>query len=567
MKTFMCAVIAALVTIITTQKSYGSDWADSVLTSLTLEEKIGQLIFPELRPGPDADTTETDTWSGAEEQIKRYGVGGFVLFGGKYPDVIEKIEHLQEVSSVPLLFTADFEKGAGQKIWGATLFPPNMALGASGSQDLAYRIGAITARQGRELGIGMTLSPVLDVNSNPDNPIINVRSFGEDPVLVSRLGESYIRGCRENGMLTTGKHFPGHGDTEVDSHTGLPVIRRDRTSFENLELLPFKNAINAGVDAIMVGHLSVPALDTSGTAASISGPIMRDLLRYEMGFRGLVITDALIMEALKQEGDPGCICRKALQGGADILLMPEDISLCRDSILSAVSSGAIKPETVDAAVERILTSKKNVPPGDGDEIISRDRMHDLLVEGALTAGELARKSITMLENKGGIIPISTETDRILSINVRADSLLPTASFFHERLETELEGGYEKLEVLSEPDSAAIEEISDKADSADLIVLVIVSKVRAYRGYPGLPATVSSLLRRIIKPEKCIILSLGNPYVIRDLPGTHGILLAYGTDRYSQRAAASVLSGKLKTTGRLPVTIPGMYRAGSGLVME
>jgi len=558
-----------LTLLVSGREALSSEWADSVLTALTLEEKVGQLIFPGLRPSNEPIDTDEAAWREAESLIRKYRVGGFVLFGGSFPDVTYRLESLQAASAVPLLITADFERGVGQKIRGMTAFPPNMALGATGSEDLAYRVGLLTALQAVELGIGMTLSPVLDVNSNPSNPIINVRSFGQDPDVVSTLGESYIRGCREGGLLTTAKHFPGHGDTKEDSHTGLPVIDKERAAFEQMELLPFRRAVASGVDAVMVGHLSVPALDSTGTPSSLSDRIVNGILREEMGFQGLVITDALVMDAVGSGRGGTTACRRALSAGNDILLMPESVESCVKSVIQAIRAGEITESDVDNHVKRILEAKERLSGTHGLQRsgTARRSIGEVLFEGENTAQELATRSITLLSNMRKSLPLEADPGHVFAVEMRGDSLLPEASFFHSVMERALGESYEHVSLLPQPDSLTIADLRRKAARADRVMVVAVSQVRAYRGYPGLPSDMISLARDLLQNERSVIVSLGNPYIVADFPDTHGIVLAYGTDRHSQKAAAGAVLGNTRISGKLPVAVPGKFAIGSGIILD
>lgn len=535
------------------------EWADSVFATLSLEEKVGQIIFPELR------LTRNDALRNAEEHVRRYGVGGFILFGGSHPATADGLDDLDSLSTVPLLITADLERGAGQQIRGGGMieFPPLMALGAARDTLLTYRVGSRTARDARRAGIGMAFSPVLDVNTNPANPIINVRAFGEDPVLVAALGESYMRGCREGGLLTTAKHFPGHGDTKVDSHSGLPVIAKPREELEAAELLPFRRAIHRGVDAIMVGHLSVPALDSTGTPASISRTIIENVLRDEMGYGGLVVTDALTMDGVKNWRE-GCIpCLLAREAGADILLMPEDVAACRDSLLAAFSRGRLDESSLDASVMRILRAKRKILFPNSPESIE--------ISGTLRGGELAEKvaerSITLLENKGDLIPLRESSRRIVSVIFGSTSSTFSLMEFEGTMREALGEAYECFPLHEKTEPSLRHAAKKSAKAADVLLIVAASRVRAYSGYPGVPAELLPLLREITVQAKSILVSLGNPYVLTDLPDAAGILLAYGTDVASQRAAALALLGKIPVRGKLPITIPGRYPEGWGLETE
>lgn len=567
MKASFYLAIITLTVFASNGKLSGSEWADSVLATLSLEQKVGQMVFPALRPGEDS--VEVDVWVEAEELVRKHFVGGFALFGGTYPQVMEKLAKLQNSSPVFLLIASDFERGAGQKIGGATVFPPNMALGAAESDELSYRVGLITGLQARQIGVHMTFSPVMDVNNNPANPIINVRSFGEDPKAVSSLGTSYIRGCRDGGILTTAKHFPGHGDTGIDSHTGLPVIGASREEFEKIELVPFESAIEFGVDAIMVGHLSVPSLDVTGTPASISHTIIEGLLRKDLRFGGLVVTDALIMDAIKHGRDAGSICRQALEAGADILLMPEDVSLCLKTIIESVRNGALEERSIDESVRRILEAKERVifdmPMVKGYS--SGKGMGELIADGRQVARELAKRSVTLLSNRGNLIPVEGRFEEVFSVTVRGDTLLPDASPFHDVMRESLGNGYRFLSIQPDTDSLIVSQAIRKALRADLLIVTIVSQVRAYKGYPGLPRELVELVRRMLSNRRSVLLSFGNPYIISSFPAAPSILLSYGTDRSSQRAAARALLGKAPISGRTPVAIPGGYKVGTGIILE
>jgi beta-glucosidase-like glycosyl hydrolase len=548
--------IVLILLFFTWRNGFAGEWADSVFSTLSLEAKVGQVLFPELR------LSQADALTKAESLIREYGVGGFVLFGGRHPSTAQGLMRLGALSSLPLLITSDLERGAGQQIAGMTEFPPLMALGAAGDTLLAYRVGLVTALEAREAGIGMTFSPVLDVNTNPGNPIINVRSFGEDPSLVARLGESYMRGCREGGLLTTAKHFPGHGDTRVDSHSGLPVIAKSREDLEAAELFPFRKAIRWGVDAIMVGHLSVPALDSTGTPGSISRTIIEQFLRGEMGYGGLVVTDALTMDGVKNWRKGRVPCLLAREAGADILLMPEDVAICRDSLLAAFSRGRLDEKSLDASVMRTLLAKEKIFAPKGGK-----REPFRITWGGGLANRVAERSITLLDNKGGLIPLGESPGRVVSVTFGSTPSTASLTEFDGTMRETLGKGYEHFPLHEKADSSLRHAARASAKAADVLLILVASRVRAYAGYPGVPPELLPLLEEIAVPAKTIFVSLGNPYVITDLPDVAGTLLAYGTDAHSQRAAAAALLGKIPVSGKLPVTIPGRFNAGFGIELE
>ena len=314
--------------------------ADAVLTRLSLREKIAQLV--QVRVRGRFLHRQSPEFQEIQNQIRQNRVGGVVLFAGDIYESAVLLNDLQKLSELPLLVSADFERGAAFRIADTTSFPWTMALGAAGSEELAYQQGLITAREARALGVHWIFAPVVDVNNNPDNPVINIRSFGEDPALVSRLGAAFIRGAKEGGVLTTAKHFPGHGDTTTDSHLGLAVVESDMDRLQAIELAPFREAIKAGVDSIMTAHVAVPEVTGSDdTPATLSRKILTDVLRDSLGFRGIVVTDALEMGAISNTWWSGLAAVRALQAGADILLLPGNATVAIDEVERAVKRGDI----------------------------------------------------------------------------------------------------------------------------------------------------------------------------------------------------------------------------------
>jgi beta-N-acetylhexosaminidase len=298
-------------------------WVEKTLASMTLEEKVGQLIA--CRYAGNFYPADSGARASLKALITGSKIGGLVIFGGDAYETAHLNNDLQAAARVPLLIASDFERGVGTQITGTTLFPTLMGIGAADSEDLAFVMGKVTALEGRAIGVQVTYAPVVDVNINPDNPIINTRAIGEDPALVGRLAAAFIRGCQENGMIATAKHFPGHGDTDQDSHSLLPTIRADRTRLEQVELAPYAKAFEAGVQAVMVGHLSVPALDpTPNLPATLSPAILTDLLRQKLGFRGLIVTDAMEMAGITNSFSPGDAALRAILAGADIILLPPE---------------------------------------------------------------------------------------------------------------------------------------------------------------------------------------------------------------------------------------------------
>src|SRR6266545_5757839 len=350
-------------------------WVAATLKKMTLDDKVGQLLVSSF--GSEYLSTDSREYDALVKSIHDYKIGGFHVFGGTEPapDVLldahygtvtlgqplaaaSMLNRLQAISPYPLLNSADFETGAGFRLEGATAFPRNMAFGAAGDEKLAYEAGRITAVESRAIGIQVNFGPVVDVNNNPRNPVINTRSYGEDPAAVGRLGGAYVRGLQAGGMIATLKHFPGHGDTDVDSHLGLPIIKDARESLDKTEFPPFKAGIAAGVGAIMTAHIEMPALDAApNTPTTLSNPIVSGVLRRELGFDGLIYTDSMGMAGVSQLYKPGEAAVRAIKAGNDVVLHSPDDAAAFAAIKAAVQSGDIPRAQLDASVERLLRAK------------------------------------------------------------------------------------------------------------------------------------------------------------------------------------------------------------------
>ncbi|HZX11734.1 MAG TPA: glycoside hydrolase family 3 N-terminal domain-containing protein, partial [Acidobacteriota bacterium] len=334
----------------------GDRWVQKTWAHMTLEEKIGQMIS--CRFSGHFYNLESPAVQRLETLVHEQKIGGLIIFGGEAFEAAYLINWIQEKSDTPLLIASDLERGLGNQIEGASLFPPLMSIGATGSEELAYAMGNITAREARAVGIHITYAPVVDVNSNPLNPIINTRSIGEDPQLVSRLAAAFIKGCQENGLIATAKHFPGHGDTQVDSHTELPLIDKSLESLKQMELIPFKKAVEAGVQAVMTAHIHIPALDpTPVLPATLSPVIITEMLRKKMGFNGLIVTDAMEMGGITTLYSPEEAAIKAVKAGVDCLLLPLETEKVIEALVKEVRSGGISQSRIDESVRRILRAK------------------------------------------------------------------------------------------------------------------------------------------------------------------------------------------------------------------
>jgi beta-N-acetylhexosaminidase len=543
-------------------------WAKKTLDKMTLEEKIGQMVA--CRYSGNFVNRNSEYFQNIKTLIEEQKIGGLIIFGGVVYETAILTNSFQELAKIPLLVASDFERGVGNQIDGATLFPPLMSLGAADSEDLAYAMGKITAREGRALGIHMTYAPVVDVNVNPDNPIINTRSVGEDPELVSRIAESFIKGCQDFGLIATAKHFPGHGDTDLDSHSVLATIEGDRDRLDRVELFPFKRAIDAGVQAIMTAHLRIPALDpTPDLPATLSYPIMTDLLRREMGFRGLIVTDAMGMGGVTTLYSSEDAALRAVKAGVDMLLLPPKPKEVIQALILAVKSGEIPESRIDMSVKRILEAK------------ARLGLHQKkLVDIALLDRKIGTKayldqaektfdsSITLVKNERDTVPLSPGFQEIAVFALSSD---PGGYFAGRTFVREMKMRVPRaFEFYAEPTTGDnfIAEVMEKVKNTEVIVIGLFSRLSAGKGNVGLDLRHVQLIKDLASgDQRVVVVSFGSPYFLRHFTDVDVYLCAYRHADESQKAAVKALFGEIDIVGKLPVSIPGVYPIGHGLKIQ
>ncbi len=540
-------------------------WAKRILSKMTLEEKIGQMVA--CRYSGNFVNRNSEYFQDLATMIVDYKIGGLIIFGGEVYESAILTNRFQELAEIPLLVASDFERGAGNQIAGATLFPPLMSLGAADSEDLAYEMGKITAKEGRALGIHMTYAPVVDVNVNPDNPIINTRSVGEDPELVSRIAEAFIQGCQDFGLIATAKHFPGHGDTDLDSHSVLATIEGDRDRLDKVELYPFQRAIDAGVQAIMTAHLSIPALDpTPDLPATLSYPILTDLLRKEMGFRGLIVTDAMGMGGVTTLFSPEEAALKAVKAGVDMVLLPPTPKEVIQALIRAVRNGEIEESRIDTSVGRILEAKARLG-------LHRKKLVDIETLdrkiGIQTyldqAGKTFDSSMTLVKNEGNMVPIPAGFQKIAVFSLSSD---PGGYFAGQTFVREMKKRVPRAaEFYAEPSTGDefIAEALEKTKEAEVIVIGLFSRLRSGKGSVGLDLRHIRLINDLAGSDRrVVVVSFGSPYFLRHFPDVDVYVCAYRYADESQISAVKALFGEIDIVGKLPVSIPGVFPIGHGL---
>jgi len=568
-------------------------WVRRTLKEMTLEEKVGQLVVP----GLNGVYTPLD--SAAEEKLERLvrerHVGGFHVFGGgeALPSVLLNpvygtsggratkgdplaiavlLNRLQRASANPLLFTADFEGGAGYIVAGATRLPRAMALGAARDEGLAERAGRLAAGEGRALGVHIDFYPVVDVNNNPMSPIINIRSFGEDPAFVGRMATAYMRGIQAGGMLATAKHFPGHGDTATDTHLDLAVIEHPRERLDEVELVPFEAVIAAGIDAVMTGHIRLPALDpTEGLPATLSRPIVTGLLRKELGFDGLVLTDSMSMHAISRRFGNDKAAAMAVGAGVDVVLDPPDPDAALRGIREAVERGEVARAQVDRSVERLLRAKARLG-------LHRARTVDVEAVPARLGGrareavaaEIASKAITLVKDDRGQVPLRLPA----STRTLVLSVIDSASGWREGAPGRVFVPETKkrfpdataIEVTDRTTAAEMDLIRALARRSDAVVAATYVRIAAGSGGMGFSEAQIALLEQLAadKAKPLVTVAFGSPYVGDLVPKVPAVLLAYEYGDAPEAAAVRALCGEAPIGGKLPVTIPGLFPAGHGL---
>jgi beta-N-acetylhexosaminidase len=555
------------------------------VNDLSTDEKIGQLFVP------DAYGVYMSSSSYAYQRLERFvkerHVGGFVWFLSNVYENALLTKRLQAESRIPLFVASDLEAGMGMRFADTWYWPPAMAIAATGDPSLAEREGKRVALEAKSVGINWILAPVGDVNVAPDNPVINTRSFGEDPNDVSKYVQAFIRGVHSEGLLATAKHFPGHGDTRVDSHRSLPILDVTRERLDRVELVPFRAAIDANVDSVMMGHLAVPVLDPTPAPfvaveqrdnryaagvneapknatlpATISKPMI-DLLRNDLRFHGLVVTDAFDMGGLTEHFDAGEAAVRAIEAGEDVILMPANTDAAIDGVKKAVVSGRIPMSRIDASVQRILDAKARTSFAVADPDVIFNTVDS--EESRKIATEIATKAMTLVREESGALPLAKNA-RVVVVSI---SDFPETTNPLAELDRELKRRLSTPPLTFTLDSRSIDSdaapIIDAARNADVILLGLAIRARSGAGQIAVPDVAQHAIEKFASTSaKQIAVSFGTPYLLREIPSVPTYICAYGPQPVLQIAAARALFGEAKMTGKLPVTIPGLYDRGHGI---
>ena len=533
-------------------------WADSVVKTLTLDEKIAQLMIVRAFSNKDSIYNRS-----LIDSVKKYQVGGVCFFQGGIVRQALITNELQKVSKIPMMVSIDAEYGLAMRLDSVMLFPRQMALGATYDTATIYRMGKEIARQCKRMGIHVNYASCIDVNCNSRNPVINSRSFGANPQLVADCGIAYMKGMQENGVMPTAKHFPGHGDTDADSHFSLPTIKHNRQRLDSIELYPFIKAIQAGIDGVMVGHLNVPTLDTSvRSISSTSKPIITDLLIDSMNFNGIIITDGLEMKGIAKYYAPGDMEVMTLLAGNDLLLLPTSAYIVIQKIKEAIDKGILTEEDIDRKCLKMLKAKEKYVLSNCNEIDVRHLYEDINTqETEDIINVLTRKSLTLLKNDDHIIPFQ---------NIPAQPLL------HLRIDN---GGMATLETtlsnylpmktvrITQNDLKKNSvEMQNIADSGQILLVSLHTTTQYPISNYGLTQEVISFLDNLSKRNKIIFVVMGNPYVLNYLPFSRNfsvVLVAYHPVHAAEKAVGEALCGLFPITGKLPIDLNN-YVYGTGV---
>ena len=555
-------------------------WVEETLAGLSLRERVAQLVMVWMSGG--YAPRDDEEFMRIESLVRDDAIGGIVISLGTPLGYAARLGRLQASAGVPLLVGADFEAGAGFRVSGvyalpnmlempgATALPPAMALGAADDEDLAYSAGRITGVEARALGVHITFSPVLDVNNNPANPIINTRSFGEDPERVAALGAAFIRGAHEAGLLTTAKHFPGHGDTGTDSHVALPVIPGDRARLDSLELVPFRRAIAEGVDAVMTAHVAAPGILGAGAPpATLSPYFMTEMLRDDLGFGGVLFTDALDMAAIADHYGASEAAIRSLEAGSDVLLMPREPLRAIAAVVGAVRSGRLTAARIDASARRVLELKARARLHEDAEVdpeaIARlvgTQRHESFARGA------AARSITLVRNEAGAVPLARLESRavrsVLSVTFAGTNDLAAGRTFDRELGRGVRVRRARIGFATPP--GVYESLLRRARSVDAVIFSAYVRPGAARDANDLPEEVRGFFDRLDAAGRTsVLVSFGSPYLLTSVPDAETYLIAWGGADASQEAAALALLGA-PVSGRLPISLPPRHALGDGLVI-
>ena len=562
-------------------------WADKQMKKMSVDEKIGQLVHVGINAKFFNQTSPE--FLELKRQVVENKVGGIIVFVGGVYETVHLMNRMQALAATPLLISSDFETGVAMRFTDTTNFPWNMAIAATGNPEFARREGVIAARESRALGVQWAFAPTVDVNNNADNPVINVRSYGENPADVSRFAVAFTQGLQSGNVLATAKHFPGHGDTAVDSHRGLPIINLPRSRLDQIELAPFKSVIDGGIGSVMISHISLPQIDATRVEplkksikasytesevinenttlpATLSPNVVTEMLQKDLNFDGLIVTDAMDMSGLTLYFNQDEAAVRAVLAGADVLLKPASADVAIRGLKEAVKSGRITEQRLNHSVRKVLAWKhllglneqQMTPLDQIDKLVSAD-------ETRLLSNEIAESAITLVKSEAGVLPLKKDKKVFLFGVTNGEDRNFVANTFQRTLR---QSGINFEAVILDERSSETEmnDARKKASEADVVLAGLFGRVRSgAKNSVGIPEAGAKVLRELLAGDKKIIsVSFGNPYLLSNFPEMKTYVVAYGDMMSLQRATARALVGEIEFKGKLPISLNEEYRRGTGL---
>lgn len=566
---FILAVLLSQQTIFAQAKvsQANEDWVEKTLKSMTLREKIGQMIVTGVLG--DYKNVDGEKFAEVKRQITENKVGGFVFYRGDALELAALTNEMQAISKVPLFMAADFERGLPMQIRSGTSFTHNMGIAAAGNPNDAFRKGQIIAEEMKAIGINWLYGPVSDVANNPDNSMVNVRSYGENAAKTAEFVAAEVRGLREGGVLSTAKHFPGHGDTPVDSHIDTPTINVSPARFEQVELAPFRAAIAAGLDSFMTAHIALPQITGDSTPASLSPKINQDLIRQKLKFDGIITTDSLGMGAITKnyKGTDGAVL--AIKAGADIALLPPNVKGTIDALETAVKAGEIPEKQIDDSVRRLLKVKYRLGLIETHSV-DLNQVSKLVEkpENVRFANDLAERSMTLLRNENQVLPLSLkQAEKTLFIIAAGDDDFDQGAVFKSAIEQRVKTA-RVVKVDKRTTAAEYEKLLNEAKNAETVVIGAFVKRAALKGTVALPDEEADFIQKAISANKrTAIVAFGSPYLIRQFPEAKSYLAAWAVEDVAQTAGTRAIFGETAITGKSPVTLPNFFKIGDGLQIK
>ena len=566
-------------------------WVAATLKKLTLEQLVGQMIFAPLNS--TYLSSDSDQYEALVKLVRESHIGGLIAFGGTEPvpnvmlnntygpvilgqplELASLFNRLQSISALPLLTTSDFEWGVAMRVAGATKFPRAMAFGATGDPQLAYEAGKVVGLESRAIGVHVDFGPVADVNNNPRNPVINIRSFGEDPARVGAMVNGWVTGLQEAGMLATLKHFPGHGDTDVDSHLGLPIIAHPRSRLDTVELPPFQGGMAAGAAGVMVAHMEMPAIDPEKRPATFSPVIIGEVLRGQLKFDGLIFTDSMKMAAITRMASPGKAAVLAVKAGVDAVLDSPDSAAAAAAIVAAVNDGTIPRAQVERSVRRLLEAKARLG-------LHRTRTVNLESATLLVGGRkheavaqaVSDRAITLIKDERAMVPLTTpRTGSVMYLSVLDYPSGWRIAAPSRTMIPELRARWsatEAFEVSDRTTPTELEMVRALAAKFDAVVAGIYVRASSGSGRLDLAPQLEQFLKDLARStdrrkQPFVSVLFGNPYTAMGMPEAPAVMLTYDFSDASERAAIKALAGEIAIGGKLPIALPGLFPIGHGL---